>query len=432
VLKSDGEVEKSVFAQVRKSFGDNGYAIAVLNTDRENAKKDLALKFAVPEGYFIEEWDLESGVRYDASAISAFDGATVSISFDLEGAGTRCFVLTKEKEALEEVVSWSTVAEATVSGDFEYTADEQNACVLDWVRWRWLDGEWHGETEVLRADREIRDEIGIEWRGGKMLQPWYSKLNDTKKYGLIQLEYEFFVDIMPEGELFLAGERPELNSYKLNGVCLACKDINDFWIDDCFKRMRIPEGALRLGRNTVTVDVTFMRTTNVEALYLVGDFGVKLDGKKRSLTAPPRLIGCESYAAYGMPFYTGSITYHLTSDHYSEVLGVDGDAAERIVISPEYFTGGCVKVTALGKTEVLGWDPYEADVTEAYRSGAPIDITVVGTRRNLFGPLHLYPNTSIGYDPTRFMTCGDEWTDNYCLIDSGLTGIVFKAQTKCK
>jgi hypothetical protein len=28
------------------------------------------------------------------------------------------------------------------------------------------------------------------------------------------------------------------------------------------------------------------------------------------------------------------------------------------------------------------------------------------------------------------MTSGDEWTDNYCLIDSGLTGIVFKAQTK--
>ncbi|MBQ7830000.1 MAG: hypothetical protein IJ345_06995 [Clostridia bacterium] len=432
VVRADGETEKAVFAQVRKSFGENGYAIAVLNTDRENAKKDLVLKITVPEGYFVEEWDLESGARYDASAISVFDGKTASISFDLEAAGTKCFVFTKEKEALAKVSSWSTVAEATVSGDFDYTTDEQNACVLDWVRWRWKDGEWHDETEVLRADREIRTDVGIEWRGGEMLQPWYSKLNDTKKYGEIELEYEFFVDIMPEGEIFLAGERPELNSYKLNGVSLTCEDINDFWIDDCFKRMRIPEGALRLGRNTVTVDVTFMRTTNVESLYLVGDFGVKLDGKKRSLTALPRLLGCESYATYDMPFYTGSITYHLTADHYAEALGADGDAADRIVISPEHFTGGCVKVTALGKTTILGWDPYEADVTEAYRIGAPIDITVVGTRRNLFGPLHLYPNTAIGCDPNRFMTSGSEWTDDYCLIDSGLTGIVFKAQSNEK
>ena len=429
VVGSDGQTEHSVFAQVRKSFGDDGYAIAVLNTDRENAKKDLTLKIAVPEGYFVEEWDLESGVRYDASGISSFDGTSVSISFNLEGAGTRCFVLTKEKEALEEVVSWSTVAEATVSGDLEYTADEPNVCVLDWVKWRWRGGEWHGETEVLRADREIRSDVGIEWRGGHMLQPWYAKLNDKNEYGELQLEYEFFVDVLPDGEVFLAGERPEFNAYKINGISLASEDVNDFWIDDCFKRMRVPEGALRLGRNTVTVDVTFMRTTNVEAIYLVGNFGVKLDGKKRSLVAPPTLLGCENYANYAMPFYTGSVTYHLTAEHYANVLGADGDEAERIVISPELFTGGCVKITALGKTTVLGWDPYEADVTDAYRSGAPIDITVVGTRRNLFGPLHLYPNTAIGYDPNRFMTSGGEWTDDYSLIDSGLTGILFKAQT---
>ena len=43
--------------------------------------------------------------------------------------------------------------------------------------------------------------------------------------------------------------------------------------------MRIPAGALRLGRNTVTVRVSFMRTTNIEALYLVGEFGVKAQGQ---------------------------------------------------------------------------------------------------------------------------------------------------------
>jgi len=235
---------------------------------------------------------------------------------------------------------------------------------------------------------------------------------------------------LPDGEIFLAGERPEFNSYRINGISLKNENINDFWIDDCFKRMVIPEGALKLGKNTVTVDVTFMRTTNVEALYLVGIFGVKIEGRKRSLTVSPKLIGCENYESYGMPFYTGSITYHLTAEHYADVLGADGNEADRIVISPEHFTGSCVKVTTLGKTAVLGWDPYEADVTEAYRTGAPIDVTVVGTRRNLFGPLHQYPAIVGAYGPGNFVTDGDAWTDDYSLIDSGLTGIVFKAQSK--
>ncbi|MBQ3012715.1 MAG: hypothetical protein IJD74_04155 [Clostridia bacterium] len=430
VTKEDGNTEKSVFAQVRKGFGEDGYAVVVLNTDRESPKEKLMLTLSVPKNYYVEEWDLETGERFDASFISKYNGREIRVYFDLEAAGTRCYVFTPEKEDLEALNAWDTVAEATITGDFEYTADEPGVCVLDWVKWRWKDGEWHSETEVLRADREIRSDIGIEWRGGEMLQPWYAKLNDTKKYGELQLEYEFYVGTVPDGEIFLAGERPELNSYKINGVSLKNEDINDFWIDDCFKRMVIPEGALKIGKNTVTVDVTFMRTTNVEALYLVGDFGVKIEGRKRSLTASPKLIGCENYASYDMPFYTGSITYHLTAEHYAGVLGSDGNEADRIVISPEHFTGACVKVTALGKTTVLGWDPYEADVTKAYRSGAPIDVTVVGTRRNLFGPLHQYPSIVGAYGPGNFVTDGDAWTDDYSLIDSGLTGIVFKVQSK--
>lgn len=430
VTNADGNTERSVFAQVRKDFGKDGYAVVVLNTDRENSKKKLTLTLSVPKNYYVQEWDLETGERFDASVISRCDGREINVFFDLEAAGTRCFVFTPEKEELESLTAWDTVAEATITGDFEYTADEPNVCVLDWVKWRWKDGEWHSETEVLRADREIRSDIGIEWRGGEMLQPWYAKLNDTKKYGELQLEYEFYVDALPDREVFLAGERPEFNSYKINGVSLKNEDINDFWIDDCFKRMRIPAGTLKIGKNSVTVDVTFMRTTNVEALYLVGDFGVKTEGRKRSLTILPTLVGCENYKHYDMPFYTGSITYHLTAEHYAEVLGTDGNEADRIVISPEHFTGSCVKVTALGETTVLGWDPYEADVTEAYRSGATIDVTVVGTRRNLFGPLHQYPAIVGAYGPGNFVTDGDAWTDDYSLIDSGLTGIVFKAQSK--
>ncbi len=430
VVGGMGDVETAVFAQVRKDFGGDGYAVVILNTDRDNGRENLTIKIAVPEGYSVQEWNLETGERYDATAISYHVGGEMCIATQLEAAGTRCYVLTKDEETLPEVELYETVHEAKLTDDFLYSVDEENACVLDWCKWRWAEGEWHDEAEVLKADRQVRSDVGIEWRGGEMLQPWYAKLHDKKEYGQLQLSYEFYIREMPEGTVYLAGERPELNTYKVNGVALKAGDINDFWVDDCFKRMPIPNHALKIGRNEVTIDVTFMRTTNIEALYLLGDFGVAIDGKQRTLVDMPETIGCDNYEVYNMPFYTGCMTFHIMPEQYKAILGEAGDHADRITLTPDHFTGGCAKVTALGKTTVLGWEPYEADITDAYRRNAPIDVTIVGSRTNVFGPLHEVAKPAGACGPGNFVTGGDQWTDNYSLLSSGVRGFVFKAQTK--
>lgn len=430
IVNAEGDTEKAVFAQVRRDFGGDGYAVVILNTDRKNGRDNLTLKLSVPAGYTVQEWDLETGDRYDASSVSYHVGGEMCIATDLEAAGTRCYVLTRETEALPEHTVYATVAEATVTGEFPYACDEPNVCVLDWCKWRWKGQEWHDEAEVLKADQQVRSDLGIEWRGGEMLQPWYAKLHDKKQYGELQLSYEFYIDTLPETDVFLAGERPELNQYKINGIDLHNDDINDFWVDDCFKKMKIPAGTLKIGRNEVTIDVTFMRTTNIEALYLVGIFGVKLDGRKRTLVEVPSVMGCDNYSAYNMPFFTGNLTFTLTPDDYKDILGDAAKDADRIVLTPKEFTGGCAKVTVGDKTTVLGWDPYEADVTEAYKNGLPISVTVVGTRVNVFGPLHEVAKPAGACGPGNFVTGGDQWTDNYSLLRSGLRGFTFKAQTK--
>ena len=433
ISKKDGEAEKDVFVQVRKDFGEGGYAAVVLNTDRVNPKSELVLSLSVPNrAYSVQEWDLETGERYNCVDVAETCKGEIKIAFSLDAAGSRCFVIAEEEEDLKPLMQYQTVCENTIEGEFAYSLDESNVCVLDYVTWQMDDGKLHDPEEVLWADRHIRDQIGIERRGGSMLQPWYAKLNDTKHYGKLHLSYEFFVENLPEGELFLAGERPELNCYKINGVALKSDDINDFWVDDCFKKMKIPAGALREGRNEVTVDVDFMRTTNVEAIYLVGNFGVRLDGNRRTVTALRDRIGCENYEQYDMPFYTGSVTYHLTPEAYRDILGEEGRLAEKITLTPNNFTGGCVKVVAGDGVSVLGWDPYEADITEAYRKGLPIDIVVVGTRRNVFGPLHQTVKTAAACGPGNFVTSGAGWTDNYSLIDSGIKGLTFRAKTKIK
>lgn len=430
VTDSEGKNEKSVFVQVRRDFGDGGFAFVLLNIDRDRPRTELTLSVRVPSGFAVEEWNMETGERYNAFAVSEERDGMVYISLSLEAAGTRCFVLTKDTDnTLKELTEYKTVSEKTVNGEFEYIPEEQNVCVLDYVRWRKGDGEWHEETEVLRADREVRNEFGLEYRGGNMLQPWYANMTDKKVYGDIQLEYEFYIEKLPEGEVFLAGERPELNGFKLNGVSLKSNGVNDIWIDECFKRMPIPGGILKKGRNVVTADVSFMRSTNIEAVYLVGDFGVSLDGTKRTLVGVPEVIGYDSFAAYNMPFYTGNMTYRLTADMYKPLLDGNEKEADRIVLSPRFF-GGCIKVETLGRKTVLGWDPLEVDVTEACRKGAEILVTVEGERTNVFGPLHQRPKPAPTCGPGSFVTSGKGWTDSYSLISMGLRTVTLKLQKK--
>lgn len=424
VTDAEGNTEKAVFVQVRRDVDEKGSAAAVvLNTDRENARKDLVLHVATPAGAFVEEWDLESGARYAAKA--TYENGVAHIPFALDAAGTRCFVLTAEKdEGLTELPVYTEKQTLEITeADFAPILDEQNVCVLDYCRWRWADGAWSESAEVLRIDGQVRDAVGIERRGGEMLQPWFAKLYHTQKYGEIELEYEFYIDQMPTGKVALAGERPETNAYSINGVALANDDINDFWVDDCFKKMYIPEGALKIGRNVVTIRVNFMRTTNIEALYLVGDFGVALSNtNQRTLIAAPTQMGLGNYANYAMPFYTGSMTYRILPEMYE---GLEIGEGDRVMLSAK-FTGGCFKVITEQGTKVVGWDPYLADVTEAVKKGQSIDLCVVGTRKNVFGPLHQLPAIAGACGPGNFVTGGPAWTDEYVLIDSGASQISFK------
>lgn len=431
VTNADGTVEKAVFAQVRRAFGEDGAAAVVLNTDRDAPRKGLVLSLRAGAGLHAEEWDLDSGACYDAAGLVRGTDGSYRVRLDLEAGGTRCFVFSRGGQTLPPIPTYETVAAKTLTGAFPYRCDEPNVCVLDWCRWRREGGEWSAEDEALRIDRQIRSAVGLECRGGDMLQPWYARRFDRKEYGAMQLSYTFDVDVLPSAPVFLAGERPELNHYRINGIPLQCGDVNDFWIDDCFKKMPVPAGALRIGQNEVTADVTFLRTTNVESVYLVGDFGVKLDGRKRTLVSAPKRMGCENYAAYDMPFFTGNLTFELSPESYRPVTDALPEA-DRIVLTPKDFTGACVKVEAAGKTAVLGWEPFEADVTQAVRRGLPIAVTVDGTRANVFGPLHEIPRPAYACGPGNFVTDGDAWTDDYSLLDSGLRGFTFKAQKRVR
>ncbi len=421
VVDETGAEAKSVFLQMR-DYGDSA-GLVLLNTDREHPTGTITVRIPCGTPMHVELWDMENGNRFRADALAAYADGILSIRTSLDAAGTRAFVLTAEADdTLPQLPRPEREYGAiTITGAFPYRLSEPNVCVLDFARFRIEDGAWSAEMEILKADQALRDAIGIERRGGEMLQPWYAKLHDRKIYGKLEVEFAFCIDEMPKADLYLAGERPEKLHYSVNGHALAVPEVHDFWIDDCFKRMRLPCAYLKPGRNVVSYTVDFMRTTNLEALYLIGDFGVRIEGHSRILTTLPDTIGNGNLDTYGLPFYTGEVTYLLTPEKYADL---DVSGAERVLLSPTAFTGALVKVAAAGEeTQLLLWDPYTADVTEAVRAGKTIEITVVGTRRNVFGPLHLVPAIHGAYGPGHFVTEGGAWSDDYVFVDSALTGI---------
>ena len=428
----EGERSDSVFLQARYDDETKLIYVGMINTDRENAIRNLKLvvnkaegTFDINEGaVFAEEWELTSGNRYSQEIV--FENGKPTVAFDLEAIGEKVFVFSLEKDVTLEAkaetkeVSVNKIAE---DAEFEYELDEKNVCVLDFAKWRFNGGDWQSEDEALKVDAKIRDMIGIEHRSGDMLQPWYAKKYCNDAYGDVEIEYEFYADVVPEGELFIAGERPEFCQYFVNGTKLECNDMSDFWVDICFKKMYIPAGVVKEGRNTVTVKTLFKRTTNIEAIYLVGDFGVRVEGdNKRILVKMPAKIGLGNLREYDLPFYTGSVTYKMPNNIFNK-------DAKNISVELNGYCASLAKVAPADgsdKAIVLAWAPYEADVTAWVKAGKDIGVTMVCSRRNVFGPLHLVPAIQGGYGPGSFTTGGDSWTNKYELIDSRIYGITVK------
>lgn len=425
-ILSDNAIAKEVFVQARAL--DDSCIICAVNTDTQKSLGQLTLKFKYDGKDNVNIWDMESGKRYCITHKCRVADGYICIPFCLEAAGSICIEITGENENLPILKDYADIFSHVITdGEFEYSLDEDNICVLDMAEWKIDDAQWQDADEVLKVDSKIRDHFSIEHRGGCMLQPWFAKRFDSKIYGKVTLKYKFLIDTIPNDKVILACERPYLNSYSINGNKLTYNEADGFWIDECFKKIYIEPSYLKIGQNEISVELDFARTSNIEVLYLVGSFGVEFKENIPYLTSTPKILSFGRLDKQKLPFYTGKVTYKLTQEQYATKCN---NIPDRVLLHPTKFTGACVIVECCGKKQILGFEPYCADITDAYKNGNEIYVTVVGTRRNTFGPLHLTPAIQGAYSPGSFVTKDEHWTYDYNLIDSGIDGIeiIFQKQ----
>ncbi|HEY2343849.1 MAG TPA: hypothetical protein VGH90_12485, partial [Chthoniobacteraceae bacterium] len=401
VTDPNGAASNDLLCQVRRD--DERWIVAVVNTSENHAHHGICLSLGA-EGT-VEEWDCASGRRYAHPAEAG--GQVTKWTIDLPPLGERVFVVVaKHSEALSKRPPLLLGESKPLAGAFSYALDEPNICVLDFAEYQLGGGPWQPAAEILQIDEAVRSALGFEQRSGVMLQPWAAaKLPADARSAPLHLRFRFEVDHLPSAPVELLMENPRAFRITLNGAEIAPPSSPAWFIDPCFQCISVALNALHPGENVIELQTDFTPRFDLEAIYLLGAFGVKLgDATPRLVSLPERLETFDA-AGQGLPFYSGKITYRLP-------LPDDATKESRLEIDLGKFGGAVAQIRAPGEEQgiLVCWPPYRVEVSELAARHRELLCDVWLTRRNTFGPLHLLPRDQSAIGPLSFHSKGEAFT----------------------
>lgn len=288
-----------------------------------------------------------------------------------------------------------------------FELDESNALLLDRFEYALDDEPWQLADDVLRADNAMRVKAGLPIRNGDQVQPWMTP--EEPAAHTAHLRCRFQADQEFKG-LLLAVEQPENAVIRLNGTKVDTTPVG-YYVDEAIRTLTLP--PVQPGENILTLDVPLTRRTNLECLYVLGDFGVEVAGQQLLLTDAPRRIVLDDLTRQGLPFYTGNVTYHFD-------LTCEADRPRTYLHIPHMAAP--VASVRLDGEELghIGWSPYRLPLPAMKQGVHHLEVTAYGSRYNGFGTLHNANPNYKWYGPEAYRTTGDEWTDCYLTRPSGI------------
>lgn len=169
--------------------------------------------------------------------------------------------------------------------------------------------------------------------------------------------------------------------------------------------------VLKVGKNILEASIPFGERTNVEWAYLLGDFGVEVNGRSVVIVPARKQLAFGSITNQGLPFYGGNVTYHIP---------VETSEGELHVRSSQY-SGSLQTVLFEDKEEqAVIYPPYTVNLGNIDAGKHIIDVTLFGNRRNGFGPIHLTDLKERWISPEAWRSEGEKWCYDYRICDVGI------------
>lgn len=283
--------------------------------------------------------------------------------------------------------------------------EEPNVLLLDMCRWSLQDGESTGPEEILRVDDAIREELGWASRSTRVCQPWAAPEFGGEP-ARVTLEYAIESDFECPG-VSLALEEPEETAVSLNGREIG-NNLTGWYVDKSIKTLSL--GTIPKGKSVLTLKRPLTPSSNLEGIFLLGEFDVSLEGMKAVLMPPRREFNFTSLSDQDMPFYGGN------ADYVTELNLEPGD----YVFQAEFFRAPLLKLTVGDKEMPIAFSPYEAEFSLKEKGPVKLTLTSFGSRINTFGQLHNCDRTYSWWGPPSWRTKDSSWAYEYQIRETGL------------
>ncbi|MBQ9951604.1 MAG: hypothetical protein IJO98_05655 [Clostridia bacterium] len=403
IRRMDGSRENRLLHQLRED-GDGMWLFVCngVNPTCHDVDDAGRLRFTLRGEYALELYDTMTGEIRPMPAVYR-DGNTVierqwyiheSMLLRLTpGRGEEAAAVKKADAAQPDVIFGTVPVEL----------EEPNMLLLDMAEFAFNGGEFGSEDELLRIDNHVRRQLDIPVRRKEVVQPYLVEKEEAKD--TLTLRFRISSEVPVEGAK-LALEEPGQAKIVLNGENVSNAD--DGWYVDLAIRT-VPLPRLVPGENVLEITVPIGRRTNLEYFYLLGDFGVRVEGTGKTVTAPVRRLGFGDITKQGLPFYTGNLKYSFR---------VRSEGAFTVRV-PRY-RGGLVKVFVDGEDMGnIAFSPYTLKI-DAQPGEHDVSVRLYGTRQNGFAQLHHTPGVYFYQSPNSWRSAGDLWCYEYQLKPAGI------------
>ena len=360
----------------------------------------------------VSEWDAATGEVLPVESTNANGWTRIQTVFP--PSGSHIFIIggPKPKKSAKKAKAKSVEQVIGLHDGWAFKRNHLNSLTLDYCTYSIEGGQWQGPLPVWRVRKEAIKAAGLEPYAG--FQPWaIIRKGITAKPIEVRMKFSFSVEDLPK-DLSLVVEKPHHYSLTVNGKTVRT-DTNEWHWDKQFGKIDIVN-SIQKGSNELELSCRYDLDAEIEDVFLVGDFGVKkADPCTMVITREPAKLKDGSWVDQGYPFYSGAIRYQK---HFRVPASRNASYVLRLV-NP---IGTVFLVSLNGRSVGPMWkQPWELDITKAVERGDNmLDIEVISSLRNTFGPLHHRGGDKLpGTGPGDFVTEKD-WIDQYQFAAYGL------------
>jgi hypothetical protein len=283
---------------------------------------------------------------------------------------------------------------------------EPNCLLLDQAEWRWNEEPWNPKEELLRINSQVRARLGLTPQDGNAAQPW-AETKAPRNSGRLSLRFRFASDEVVQGTK-LALEQPSQWTLLLNGKAVAARGAG-WWVDEAIRTVPLP--ALYPGKNEIVLTRDYWSNTEIEWCYLLGRFGVKLEGRQARLVSPIKSLFFGDWTHQGLPFYTGNVRYKFKFQNRWSMAALSFPKFKASTLS--------VRVDR-GEKHALPFAPFRFVLKDLKQGRRTLEVTVFGNRNNAFGPVHNSDPQLVRIGPSAWRSQGAHWSYEYQLRPMGL------------